>query len=121
MQTVKINKKDYPVKFGFSLVKNFALKLGYKTIEEFDKWAKKLENIDFQTLDEVSELILLGIKRGCQKQKIECDLEKDDITDLMGEDHETFFKLIEIFSASMSTGQTYTEQELKELATKKKK
>jgi len=102
MNSVEINGKKYPVKFGLSSVKKFALKKGLKTLPEFEKWLEKLNDGSFEGVEGIGDLLFIGIERGCAKHGVDCDIDADDIIDLTMEDSEAFNQIMEIFQVSIS-------------------
>ena len=118
METVKINGKQYPVKFGLGQFKRFADKKGIKNIEDFDKWLSKLNDGSFDGLEGAADLLLMGLQRGCQKQKIECDLDVEDVMDLTLDEPKALNDLMEILKTSMSTGDTIVKSEKTEIKKK---
>ncbi|MBT4837922.1 MAG: hypothetical protein HON94_11315 [Methylococcales bacterium] len=117
MNEVIINGKKYPVKFGLSRIKSFALSKNLKTIEQFDKWVAKLSDGSFESIQNMGELLLTGIQRGCQKSDIDCDVDVDDVIDMAFENADEFGKLTTILKLSMDTGESLNVSK----QTKKKK
>lgn len=102
MELIKINKKEYPVKFGLSVIRRFAAAHKIKTLNDFERWFTKLDQNSFETIDQLIELILLGFKRGCKSINQECDLTSDDILDLTMEDPKEYEKLLNALSTSIA-------------------
>lgn len=103
MEKVKISGKVYPVLFGLSTVKNFAVAKGMETVNDFEAWYEKASTGNLSIMGDMSELLLLGIKRGCQKNGTECDLDADDILDLVTNEPEAFSTLSSIMGKFMQT------------------
>jgi len=101
MDYIKISGSKYPVKFGLSVIRRFAAQKGFTTLDEFEKWYTTANEKSLGMLDDIAVLILLGIKRGCQIDKIECDITTDDLLDLIQEDPEEFLKLQSILQISV--------------------
>jgi hypothetical protein len=102
METVKIENKEYPVKFGMAVIRAFAKLKGYKTLDDFEKWYTGADPSSLAMIDDITDLLLLGIRRGCRKDNIECNIEADDLLDLMQDDEAEFVKLRHILEASIS-------------------
>lgn len=109
--TVKILGNDYPVKFGLSVVKKFAVHKGFKSLDEFEEWYTKVDPKSLEILDDVAVLYLMGIQRGCKKEKVECDIDADDILDMVQEDPDEFGKLQEILQDAIVSEQPDTKEQ----------
>jgi hypothetical protein len=93
MKEIEINGISYPVHFGLSTIKNFAIANGMKTIEQFEEFANTLTDGDLESLSKLSQLLLSGIQRGCELKAVECDLDADAVLDLSLEAPDTFQEL----------------------------
>ncbi len=101
MATITINEVSYPVKFGLSTIKNFALANGMPTIDDFDKWLQNMNPKSFDDMTKMCTLFLMGIQRGCREAQQECKLTGDTIFDLVLEAPDTFSELSDILKLSM--------------------
>lgn len=121
MDTIKIDKKEYPVKFGLSVIKRFAEKRGMKSLDEFDEWYRSIDQKGLDTLDYFAELMLMGIQRGCKKENVSFDLDVDDILDLASDDPKIFSDLMAIFTNSVNPEAVEMLQASEESQTEEKK
>jgi hypothetical protein len=103
MDTIKIDGTAYPVKFGLSVIRAFARNKGFISLDEFEDWYTKAADNNLEMLDDIATLLLLGIKRGCKKDGIECGIDTDDILDLMQGDPAEFAKLQTILQNSVES------------------
>lgn len=103
METIKIDGSKYPVKFGLSVIRAFARAKGFSTLDAFEGWYTKADDKNLEMLDDIATLLLLGIERGCKKDGIECDIDGDDILDLIQSDPAEFVKLQTILQNSIET------------------
>jgi len=115
MKTVTIENISYPVHFGLSTIKNFAIINGMETIDEFEKFMTGLDQGSLKSMELISELLKYGLERGCEKAGIEFNLSSDDILDLATDDPATFAALTSILGESFRSG-----KETKPAAPKKK-
>jgi len=120
MATIKINKVNYPVKFGLSTIKNFGIDNGMKSVNDFEAWYQKIDSGNLEIIEQMCGLLLLGIQRGCQMEKQECDLTADDILDLVLEAPDTFTELTNILSLSLESHATAADNKSKGVPPKKK-
>lgn len=104
MDSIQINNVQYPVKYGLSVVRRFAEQKGFTGLEQFEAWYQTITQGKPEGIKEMAELLLMGIQRGCQKEKTVCDLDVDDIIDLMLEDKAAFNGLVLLLSKSMESG-----------------
>ena len=110
MDTIKIDGTAYPVKFGLSVIRAFARNKGFISLDEFEDWYTKAADNNLEMLDDIATLLLLGIKRGCKKDGIECGIDTDDILDLMQGDPAEFAKLQTIFKIQLKARPTKHNQ-----------
>lgn len=94
MQQIDIRGTIYPVHFGLSAVKNFAVSNGMTTVDDLMAFIAGLDQLKISDLDLISKLLLEGIRRGCKLAGEECDLDADDILDMTTESPETFQALM---------------------------
>lgn len=94
MTKVIINGKDYPVSFGLNAIRLYCQNKGcdmpdfYKFVEEISKKAEKDDPAAF-TLDDfeaVAILTLSAIQEGCRKEKQDCNLEMEDVFNVLTDD-----------------------------------
>ena len=84
MRTIEINKKKYPIKFGLVALKYFAKEKKIVHINKIESFFSKIDYSDltFENIDDLSLLILCGLRNGARVEKSELDLTADDIMDL---------------------------------------
>lgn len=99
MSTVEINDQIYHVHFGLSVIRRFALKHGMKTVEDFQDFVTNIDD-SFEKLEKLSDLLLEGIKRGCEMKNEDCNLTLDDLFDVISDSPETYKELMEALMMS---------------------
>ena len=108
-QPVKINGKDYPVKYGFAALRKFSDVTG-TTLQQLDKLATEM------TMTQAIALVYAGLCDGHRVTNQEFDMNLDDVADLMDEDSEAMTKVLDVFALSMSDNKKKTNSK----ASKKK-
>lgn len=76
---VKVNGVEYPVKYGFNALRLFTNKTGIN-LDELSQLQGKMN------IDSAIALVWAGLKDGARAEKVDFDLEVDDVADLMDED-----------------------------------
>lgn len=103
MGVITIKGKDYPVKFGLSVVMRFAIAEGMKTFDEFEEWLKQIDDkeMTFEVMKRITKLFYAGIQRGCERENQTLDLDADDLIDQLVIEPQVFQTLIEMLMFSI--------------------
>lgn len=103
MGVITIKGKDYPVKFGLSVVMRFAIAEGMKTFDEFENWLKQIDDkeMTFEVMKRITKLFYAGIQRGCERENQTLDLDADDLIDQLVIEPQVFQTLIEMLMLSI--------------------
>mgnify|MGYP001774289651 CR=1 FL=1 len=103
MGVITIKGKDYPVKFGLSVVMRFAIAEGMKTFDEFEQWLKQIDDkeMTFEVMKRITKLFYAGIQRGCVRENQALDLDADDLIDQLVIEPQVFQTLIEMLMLSI--------------------
>ncbi len=104
MEKIKINGKNYPVKFGLSNIRRWAVANGMASINEFEGWLTGLNDGNFESLGQMASLFHNGLERGAAKSGTELDLDEDDLLDMAVSSPEIFEKLMLILVGSVQAG-----------------
>jgi hypothetical protein len=91
---IEINKKKYPIKFGFNALRKYSSKTN-TSLQDLDKLG------DNMTLDGALTLIYCGIEDGHRAAKQEFILSVDDLADLIDNDYDSIGRAMEILSEHM--------------------
>ncbi len=102
--TIKIQGKNYPIKFGNGCIKRFCLN-HEPPIEELNEFYSLFSKIDFKkltlkTFDEVALLIHSAIKSGCGLSGQECTISFDELYESLGDDLDIMPNAMKIFNRS---------------------
>lgn len=110
MQYIKIEKKEYPIHFGYAALARFELQFN-----------KKITQLDFNAIGilESIQIIWCGFydghrhakKRGELSKKDKFNLSVEDIADLIDTDPQLMPKLLEQFSQSLAPADQEKEEE----------
>jgi hypothetical protein len=90
MTFIEIEKVRYPVSFGLNAIRLFCQERNidmpefYVFVEHIGN--KQNEEFGLDDLEAISTLALSAIREGCRKEKQECDLEMEDVFNLMSDD-----------------------------------
>ena len=84
---VEIKKTIYPLEFGLSQIRQFAMSKKIKSFKLFVKWIKDFDCESFEDIGDLAELYHLALKKGCNEKGVDCYIEVDDIIDLAFDNH----------------------------------
>lgn len=98
---ITINKKSYPVKFGYGALKLILKEYKYKKLSDLDKVFKKLnfkegQEPTFEQMDAVAIIIACGIENACKTK-----VNPDDIGDLFLKEPDVITGVMNEFTASL--------------------
>ena len=91
---IEIDKKKYPIKFGFNALRKYSSKTK-TSLQDLDKLGTDM------TLDDALNLIYCGIEDGYRAAKQECELSIDDLADLIDGDFDSIGRAMEILAEQM--------------------
>lgn len=91
---IEINKIKYPIKFGFNALRKYSSKTK-TSLQDLDKLGSDM------TLDDALTLIFCGIEDGYRAAKQNCDLNIDDLADLIDTDFNSIGQAMEILAEQM--------------------
>ena len=91
---VKINKKKYPVKFGFNALRKYSA-LTNTSLKDLDKLGESMN------LDNALTLIFCGLEDGYRAAKQQCEITIDSLADLIDEDFDAIGRCMEILAEQM--------------------
>ena len=91
---VKINGKDFPIKFGFNSLRKYSDATN-TSLSDLDKLGSQM------TLNEALLLIYYGLEDGYRAAKQPCEITIDDLSDLIDEDFDALTKCMEILGEQM--------------------
>lgn len=99
---LKVNNKNYSIKFGYGAIKLLCKKWGVKTMSGLDPHLKKLnfkegEEPGFEQLDLLGDLVAAGIVNANKKAVID----RDDVVTALMQDLNKMAPIIELFAESM--------------------
>ena len=88
---IEINKEKLPIKFGFAALAKYSKKTN-TSLQDLDKLGVNM------TLDNALTLIYCGIEDGFRAAKQECNLNVEDLADLIDGDFNSIGKAMEILA-----------------------
>jgi len=91
---IEIDKKKYPIKFGFKALRKYSSKTK-TSLQDLDKLGTDM------TLDDALNLIFCGIEDGYRAAKQECEISIDDLADLIDGDFDSIGRAMEILAEQM--------------------
>ena len=91
---VKINGKDFPIKFGFNALRKYSDATD-TALADLDKLGNNM------TLNEALLLVFNGLEDGYRAAKQPCDLTIDDLSDMIDEDFDALTHCMEILGQQM--------------------
>ena len=105
-ESIRINEKDYLVKFGFGANRVLAKKWGLKTLSEIGNKINKQLNFKenqeptFEQFETIGELVLSGILNYTPEAKVKTD----DVVDALLQDIPLLQRLVQLYIDSMPKG-----------------
>lgn len=90
---LKVNGKEYPVKYGFNALRLFSNQTGI-SLDQLSQLQ------DSMSIDYAIALIWAGLKDGARVEKIEFDMTMDDVADLLDEDQSIIEQCVAYFVES---------------------
>lgn len=100
---VKVNGKEYPVKYGFNALRLFSNQTGIA----LDQLAQLQDSM---SIDYAIALIWAGLKDGARVEKIEFNMTLDDVADLLDEDATLIEQCVAYFVESFAKPTDGTEK-----------
>jgi len=102
--TIKIDGKDFPIKFGNGCIKRFCMN-HVPPFEDLGEFYNIFSNIDTSNLtlksfDDISLIIYSAIQSGCDLKGVECSLTYDQLYELLGDDLEIMPQAMKIFAGT---------------------
>lgn len=91
---VKINGKDFPIKFGFNALRKYSDATN-TSLSDLDKLGSQM------TLNEALLLIYYGLEDGYRASKQPCEITIDDLSDLIDEDFDALSNCMGILAEQM--------------------
>lgn len=106
--TIKIEGKQYPIKFGNGCIKRFCLN-HEPPFDDLNKFYDIFTKVDFKKLtlknfDEIALIIHSAIESGCALKGVECTLTFDQLYELLGDDLDIMPNAMKIFGNSTPQG-----------------
>ena len=103
METIRVNDKEYPIKFGYGALRKFAHSKGISEVNKVDEIFAGInfDNMTFEQVDDIGELIFCAVEIGCEYYQKDFDLSLVHITELYFSDVDQITKAIELFAESM--------------------
>lgn len=86
---VEIADKKYPIKFGINALRKYGIKTN-TSLSDLDKLGADMK------LDQALTLILCGIEDGYRASKQNCEIDIDDLADLIDEDFEAIERCMSV-------------------------
>tara|TARA_R110000822_G_scaffold103133_5_gene229661 strand:- start:1972 stop:2295 length:324 start_codon:yes stop_codon:yes gene_type:complete len=104
-KVVIINKKDYPVKYGFAALRAFTDATGV-TLGQLGTLGESMN------ITQALALVWAGLKDGARVTKTNFDLTIDDVADLLDEDGKAMDKVLAVFTESLAGASKGTKKKV---------
>ena len=114
---LEINNKQYPFLFNINTIRTFSRYKNFDKVSEFDAFivsfsqslAKKEKDgkdteMSWEIFDDINMLFYCAIQEGCRKEKIDFDLDKEDLLEHITNNSKDFAKIMEGFTEELPTG-----------------
>lgn len=92
---IEINGKKLPLKFGFAALAKYSKKTNTK-LQDLDKLGTDM------TLDDALTLIYCGIEDGFRAAKQDCNINIDELADLIDGDFDSIGRAMEVLAEQMN-------------------
>jgi len=97
MNTINIDNKEYPVRFGFRAMVEFEKLTGLNS---------NIFNAGESNIDSMLNLYYCGLIAGCKREKVKVEYTIEDFIDAVDDDNSILSTMGEIFTHQMNTNTT---------------
>lgn len=105
IKQVTIQGKEYPIRFGLSVIMQFSRKMNFVKVNDFQNFVESLdEDLTFDQMEAIAILLQMAVKRGCEEENIPFELSVNQMVDLFIEDREAITQMMQALTESFFTG-----------------
>lgn len=102
MNHLTINSREYPIKGGYSAIRNFCVRRSCEFYQFFERLESlNTQQLTLQNVEDMGYIVLSFVDRGCEVAGRDNDLKLNDVIDWFGENPENMTKVIEMLASDL--------------------